>query len=332
MADLIDLIENGVMKYDGYEGTVIGNLTVVGWNGKRGNYKKYIVTCSICSLDTELHGDGFFAMAKGHLVRGCIPCGCTDKASWTEEQYKTRLERAGTIKGFKFLGWNNNFTTANATICLVQCTSDGHGTGKGPISFMLVPDNMNFGCPQCKTISVQKAKRKDDAELIKTFMSTGAYHPDTVFTRSDRKDSSGWLKYWYMDCPDCGTIGEGHIVGIYEGARSCECSNNRQTQGYINLIKDNQQIIAIKYGIAVVSHHRIKRQQTNCIYDIENYGVWEFPNVKDCKAAERTCSTTLPRNYLSKQELKDGYTETLNPLYIEDVIKIYTDYGGVRIN
>lgn len=36
MANLKDLIEDGVMKYDGFEGMVYGNLTVVGWNGKFG--------------------------------------------------------------------------------------------------------------------------------------------------------------------------------------------------------------------------------------------------------------------------------------------------------
>lgn len=43
MANLKDLIEDGIMKYDGYEGTQIGNLTVVGWNGLYQNPKKYIV-------------------------------------------------------------------------------------------------------------------------------------------------------------------------------------------------------------------------------------------------------------------------------------------------
>ena len=44
MANLKDLVEDG-LKYDGNEGTLYGSLTVLGWNGKVGNPKKYIVEC-----------------------------------------------------------------------------------------------------------------------------------------------------------------------------------------------------------------------------------------------------------------------------------------------
>jgi len=305
-------------------------IQVVGWNGLTRNAKKYLLKCSICSKDPEMFREGYFSCAKAHLLNGLLPCGCAPKYKWNQEQYKLRLDRIGAIKGFSFVGWANDFTTANATVCIVQCIKEGHGTAKGPISYMLVEKNPNFGCYECKSEAVRTARRKEDSYMIKTFMDTGAYHPDTVFTRSERKDSYGWLKYWYMYCPECDTTAEGHVVGIYGGARSCECSNSRQTQAYINLIKDNDQVIAIKYGIANYSAQRIKTQQTNCIYDMENYGVWEFPNTKECKAAERTCSTTLTRNFLSKEEMKDGYTETTYPQNIDAVIKIYESYGGTR--
>lgn len=80
MANLKDLIEDGVMKYDGFEGTVFGNLTVVGWNGKYNQEKKYVLSCSICKEDPELFGEGLFLTMKGHIQRGCKPCGCAEKA------------------------------------------------------------------------------------------------------------------------------------------------------------------------------------------------------------------------------------------------------------
>ena len=305
-------------------------LQVVGWNGKAQNSKKYFLKCALCSEDPEMFKDGYFSCSKYHLLSGLLPCGCAVKYKWTEEQYKLRLIRVGKEKGFTFLGWKTPYTTANKTVCWVQCHRECHSKSSGAISWLLGKEQPNYGCPECKSEAVKKSRQKDDDYMIKTFMDTGAYHPDTMFTRSPRKDSYGWLKYWYMYCPDCDTTAEGHIVGIYQGARSCECSTSRQTQAYINLIKDAGEIIAIKYGIANYSDHRIKTQQSKCIYDMENYGVWQFDTTRDCKAAERTCSTTLQRNLLSKEEMKDGHTETTYPTNIEKVIEIYESYGGVR--
>jgi hypothetical protein len=305
-------------------------LQVVGWNGLRGNSRKYILKCSVCSSDAEMFKNGYFLSAKGHLTRDIVPCGCGVKYKWTEDQYKLRLKRIGETKGFQLIGWRDGFSTVKDTICVMQCDKLDHGTAYSVLSWVLDTRQKNFGCQQCKSEAVKKSRQKDDDYMIKTFMDTGAYHPDTVFTRSLRKDSYGWMKYWYMYCPDCDTIGEGHVVGIYQGARSCECSNRRQQQAYINLIKDVDEIIAIKYGIAIYSENRIKTQQTNCIYEMENYGVWKFDSVANCKAAERTCSTTLERNLLTKEEMKDGHTETTYPGNIERIIEIYESYGGIR--
>lgn len=305
-------------------------LQVVGWNGLHGNSRKYFLKCDICSKDSEMFMGGYFASAKGHLTRDITPCGCAAKYKWTEDQYKLRLTRIGEQKGFTFLGWRDDFTVVKDTICVMQCLKEGHGIANGVLSWVLDTRQDNFGCLQCKSDAVRNSRRKDDAYMIKTFMDTGAYHPNTIFTRSPRKDCYGWLKYWYMYCPDCETTGEGHVVGIYQGARSCECTNKRQTQAYINLIKDQGEIIAIKFGIAVYAGHRIKTQQTYCIYDMESYGVWKFDSVIDCKAAERTCSTTIPRGVLSREEMEDGYTETTYPTNIERIIEIYESYGGVR--
>lgn len=328
MANLVNLIEDGIMKYDGYEGTVIGNLTVVGWNGKYGNPKKYIVICSVCSADVELHGEGYFAMSKGHLVRGCIPCGCTDKCNWTEEQYKVRVKRACEKSGLIFKGWANQFTTANKTLVNADCVDHGR-IGNATISFILNP-NFIKGCRGCFAIRMGNFKRKDDKVMIENFMSTGAYPAGTVFTRSPRLDKNGYKKYWHIYCPECDSSAEGHIVGIYKGARSCNCSTQRQQEAYINLIKDSDEVIAIKFGVANNSWVRAADQNSRSIYSVEQYGVWVFPDVKSCKAAERTCMHSLPVSLLTKEEMPDGYTETTFPSNIDKVIKIFEEYGGMR--
>lgn len=328
MANLEDLIEDGVMKYDGYEGTKIGNLTVVGWNGLYQNTKKYIVTCSVCSLDKELHGEGLFAISKGHFVRGCIPCGCTDKCNWSEEQYKVRVKRVCDKVGLIFHGWVGDFTTANKTLVDIECPDHGR-VGKTGISFIL-DSRFIKSCRSCFAIRMGDCMRKDDQIMIDTFMASGGYSIGTIFSRSDRLDKNGHKKYWHVYCPDCDSSGEAHIVGFYKGSKCCECSVQTPKETYINLITDGAEVVAIKFGVANNSLVRIKDQKSGCIFDMSIYGVWVYPDSKSCKGAERTCMHSMPVGVLTKEEMPDGYTETTFPSNIDSIIKIFEEYGGVR--
>lgn len=328
MADLNTLIDDGVLRYDGYEGAKFGKLTVVGWNGKYGNPKKYIVTCESCSADSELHGEGYFAISKGHLTRNCVPCGCTDKCNWTEDQYIVRLKRVCENTGLVFKGWANKFTTANKTLVDADCQEHGK-IGNTTISFMLDKKFVK-GCRGCFAIRMGNFKRKDDDILVNRFMQSGGYPEGTVFSRSDRLDKNGHKKYWNVYCPDCDTYGESHIVGLCKGSRCCKCSLQRPQETYINLVKDGDDVVAIKFGVANLSLERIKRQNFRSIYSVVNYGVWSYPDVMSCKGAERTCMHSVPVGVLSKTEMPDGYTETTFPSNIEDVIRIFEEYGGVR--
>ncbi len=58
MANLKDLVVDGVLHQDKYTGTVYryetSSLTIVGHNGETGaNRKRYIVRCSVCSDDKD---------------------------------------------------------------------------------------------------------------------------------------------------------------------------------------------------------------------------------------------------------------------------------------
>lgn len=332
MANLKDLIDDGVMKYDGYEGTMFGilggALTVVGGNGKRGNPKKYILTCSICSSDTELHGEGYFAMAKGHLERGCLPCGCSTKCNWTEEQYIIRAKRAASFKGVVFKGWANTFSTANKTLVTLECPD--HGEYKGNSLSFLLDENLPKGCPGCFAIRQGDYKRKDDQVMVNTFMSTGGYSKGTIFRRSGRVDIKGHKKYWFVYCPDCNVEGETHLSCLSNGSRCCACPKSRPQETYINFIKEGEHIVSIKFGVANSSEQRVKAQNNRAVYTIENYAIWEYPDIMSCRSAERECLQSLVCGVVTREEVPDGWTETTSPLNIEKVISIFESNGGVR--
>jgi hypothetical protein len=328
MANIKDLMGEDEVKIDGYVGTVLGNLTVVGWNGKHGNPKKYIVSCSVCKEDPELHGEGLFAMAKGHLERGNKPCGCTDKCNWTEEQYKVRAARACLNKGLVFKGWVDKLTTANKTKVVVECPVHGDFNTM-VLSFILI-DGGHKGCAGCFSIRMGDFKRKDDEFMINTFMSSGGFAQGTKFTRTETLDKYGHKKYWLIECPDCNTSGEAHMVGLYKGSRPCACAKSRPQETYINLIKDGENVVAIKFGVANLARERIKTQHSKSIYDIVNYGVWNYPTIMECKSAERLCLRSMETGVISKEEMPDGYTETTFPYNIDKVISIFEQGGGIR--
>lgn len=85
-----------------------GKLTVVGWLGKIGRIKKYVMECNVCSLDKELWPTGSITGPKGSLVKGQIPCGCR-RARWKEFQQKVRVERECLKRGYIFNGWVGEF-------------------------------------------------------------------------------------------------------------------------------------------------------------------------------------------------------------------------------
>lgn len=109
-----------------------------------------------------------------------------------------------------------------------------------------------------------------------------------------------------------------------------QCANQSQQECYINFIKDGDSVVALKVGIAKDSEERIKSQNRESSFDVEQFAVWEFPSVKACKSSESYVKKHLPCRFLSKEQMPDGYTETTSPENLNYIISIFEKYGGVR--
>lgn len=379
-----------------------GVLTVVGWKGRKGSHKSYVLKCSLCAEDTELFGDGVFIASKGSLSNGCSPCGCTT-GRLSERQYKVRVEREANERGYMFTGWAETFSGFK-TKCLLVCPTHGMWSSSTAVNFL-----RGSGCPQCGN---KKGNQKNDTLHTEEFMKSGAFLPGTKFWRAVQ----GTL-YWSYTCPRCSHdeyVKAGLCCGIFTGQVSnfknghpaCRCSpffrwtkeqreyqvkkemkrrhekgvssllfvgwatreshfngssrfnflcpehgeqsksldsfflqgsdcpqcaGSSQRQCYIHRVMDEGLDVALKLGIAKDWQRRLRNQNTNNLFQSENIGVWEFKEVKDCKAAERECKQTLQTGVLSAREMKDGWTETVSVLDLEKVIAIYEKHGGKRI-
>lgn len=110
------------------------------------------------------------------------------------------------------------------------------------------------------------------------------------------------------------------------------CAGQSQHQCYINVVKDRNLPVALKLGITKDSTARLRQQNSNNLFEMEQVVVYEFPTVESCKAAEKACLSELRCGFLSARELQDGYTETVALTDYDKVVSIYERFGGVRVD
>lgn len=86
-------------------------LTIKECLGGKGNKRKYIMECNVCSLDTELYPYGSLTTTKSNFTTRSSPnCGCNpNKTHLKEWQHKVKVERVCDEKGLVFMGWAGEF-------------------------------------------------------------------------------------------------------------------------------------------------------------------------------------------------------------------------------
>lgn len=319
------------------------NVVISDYIGPKSNTVYFKAECTSCRHDKELYPNGW-EVSLSNLRKGQgISCGCSVSPKYSKDQWAVICKRVASERGLAFIGlgeWSGNNKTPVHLVC--NCKD------KVPFSVSSVDSFVNSGagkfCENCykkQSSKVMSELRKDkdylenllnsvtkpDEDIIKAFFLTGGFHPETKFWR-DSSDS----RYWYMFCPDCKVTARGHNCSLRDGGRPCECKAQRQKEAYINLIKDGENFIGLKFGIANISKNRLKDQKARSVYHIENYAIYSFTNTERCKKAEKECKKSLSCGVFSKQEIPDGYTETTYLYNLEKVIEIYEKYGGTRIN
>jgi len=297
---------------------VDGQIHVIGWITRDDDYqrKMYVVKCTTCSKDPELFQDGLFTTRKESLKSGWFPCGCSPRHRWTKNQYKVLCSRKAQELGYTFLGFAGEWV-GNDTRISLSCSK--HGIWD---SCYIKHLRRGTGCPSC-------AAMNDDDSMINSFLSTGQFAPETIFTRSERVTKQGNRVYWRVQCPKCGEIGESTGHNLQKGSKPCACSRQRQKECYINIISNGVIDTAIKFGIARDSKQRSKAQNSKSVYDIRQHSTYAFTTTNLCKKAERECKKELECGIVLKRDMPDGFTETTWLYNLEKIVEIYERNGGV---
>lgn len=289
----------------------------------------YFVQCSICAKDCELHEDAIFTISKSNICSGRVPCGCSKKHVWTQKQYEILLKRS-CPDGMEFIEFYGLFKGSGSKV-IYSCEKHGILEPKKLYSAL-----SKVGCFHCRAESASKSLVKRDDIHITKFTSFGTFPESTTFSRSDRvvvadRYVKGTKPYWYVYCPVCDEVNESHTSNLSRGKVPCSCSVQAQKFSYIHVLKNNDKPLFLKYGITRCIYDRVSKQSRKTPLTLETLGVWEFSNSQDCKNAEKVVKNLVGKGVADKSEMPDGFTETCNLSLLEDIIKIYEEYGGMRV-
>lgn len=330
--DLEELLvgsESGLIP-DSLQGTVLDTLTVIGRICRRResgrSVSMTVVECAICKEDPELFGEGLFKIHRGHLLAGIKPCGCGTRTRWSEDQYKLLCERAATASNLEFLGWASEYNKNYTRVRLV-CPIHGELRDKS-VSHLI---NLRGSCQKCWYDIAPLLKPKPDAEMIEGFFASESFPEDTIFYRSDRKSSKGKKVYWYVECPDCGKLGESVSSDLKAGKRPCHCSIRMPKYSYLLLLTEAGVPVCLKLGVTSNFKRRFKDLSNHSKYDVELIGLWEYLTPAECRKAELECLRNIECGVLTKEVLSNGYTETTALHNLDGIIKIFEENGGIRL-
>ena len=144
---------------------------------------------------------------------------------------------------------------------------------------------------------------------------------------SYKNKDSKFIRY----CNEHGEF-ETSVHNFLQHKHACpSCAQRSQNIGYIHNIKENDNIIAIKFGITSKLNRRTRDQRNRTKLIIETESAWLFPTVKQCQECEKFIKRNFKCKFLTKEQLPDGYTETCNPLFYNDIVKIFKQYGAVEM-
>jgi len=325
-ADVGEIIRD---DFSGFEYGHEGQILVLGKTEKIANGSKYerfyAILCSRCVGDSELFGEGIFLATKSSLKRGQIPCGCSFAYRKTKEYYEIVCQRKADSMGYIFLGFAENFSDRKTKLCL-SCPTHGEWRS-GIINNFL---GRGIGCPGCKRTAVGLRASKEDKEITDQFFSTGAYHPESIFERSDRVNKNGHKLYWKFTCGLCKVSAESDISSFKLGCYPCACSNRIQTAAYVNLLSDNGTPLFLKVGISKSPEARLKDQQRYSRFEVSSLFIYDFKSKEECRRAERECINSLQMGLVGESEFPDGYTETTYIHNLEKILQIFHKNNGVK--
>lgn len=108
------------------------------------------------------------------------------------------------------------------------------------------------------------------------------------------------------------------------------CYDSGQRYSYISNILEGDDVIAIKYGITCNYSRRLIEQSNKTIFEMRPDKLFLYDDVGSCKRAEKEIKS-ITSSILTKDQMPDGYTESISIAHYDLVLRIYKKYGGKEV-
>lgn len=176
------------------------------------------------------------------------------------------------------------------------------------------------GCPRCSLV-----KNTEDFIKKANKIHNNTYdYTNTIWKSAKELVEINCLKHGiFFVTPDA------HL-SIYNKTGCPDCSiqgfnKNKKAYFYIQEIYDNDILISYKFGITNNIKRRFRNQNCKSIYKHKLF--YSFDNIgKIIYDLERYIKNNIDASFISKENMKDGFTETINPKDIDKLENLIIEY------
>lgn len=188
------------MERDSFSGSIFsirGSSIEVREISHRSNYiKSYVVTCDICSGDSELWPYGSIVTTKGSLTKGNLPCGCSRSPRWTKDQWMLKVSRVCKEADFTLVGLEDEWRGKDTKLIL-KSNKTGFIWSNTTLNGLV---NRGKRDPRESIISRARSNVQDEADVIDKIRQSGKFHDGCTFRRLSVGKGRG---RWEVECPVC---------------------------------------------------------------------------------------------------------------------------------
>ncbi|MCL6318745.1 hypothetical protein EXT67_20815 [Pectobacterium atrosepticum] len=136
-------IEEAMSRYGG----ILGKFELVGVGRNSRGRPQLFVKCPACSYDEYVAVGvctGVFKVTPPNLKGGAIPCRCSKRFNWSEEQSEYRVKRVLEERGQSFVEWGENDKSPMYRGVVANCPR--HGNFETTLCRIV---NQGQFCPSC---------------------------------------------------------------------------------------------------------------------------------------------------------------------------------------
>lgn len=300
----------------------IGNCAIIGFDGGyiKNNTRNLIIECFI-------HGNYKTSYDRFcRLGRGCPECSkinATQSRKISEEDAINLAKEIAHKIGLSVVGFIEGYKNINTKNLVVRCHHHGeYVTSLNSIKYA------KFGCIKCAGVSL-----KTEEDAIHDIIKEANNRDNITFVCFESGYQGGRVKNLKLMCSTCGeytTYAQNFLSG--KGCPNCADYGfrpNKKGVLYIQKIIENSFLVGVKFGITnKTSQERMKQQSRVSKFDHEIFYELTLQDGQKILELENKIKEAMKgkTSYISKEDMPDGYTETVAPSELSTIMYIVKSF------